>query len=437
MSIVRYDDPEQQQDLEDASLPDHVTGCVTSDEQDLNLIIRQVDGKPWRVTFYHQLLGTDDPAYPHDALNTGVLQPYLKVLNMELTVITDLPSVDTAMDNTLQLEGSSIYTFESPPHAGDMFTVTLNAGRQALFTVSSVTKRSYNLEPIYVIDYTFVIFTDTTQGASDLQALEDKVVRILHFDPKTGKGKTPTEAKCIDELYKIKRTIMNRYLEFFIEKESHTLLMPGQEYRYFDYYLARFVMDTTSIKEHPKLMEVNMFSKLHDRCMDIATIWTALLERNASLLFHCDAIMGEVNAGSLASVRYHNLVRYGWIEKIIYPKHTHPTIPFDNHCVEADDLSIVEVDPYGRNLTHLPAVGGVPHVPLVTDDAFYVFTQNFYDDQTPLTGLEAITLQYLKGIDPDGNELLDIAKYYQHWGMLEQYYYIPILHYLIQTAIDS
>ena len=435
MPIVSYNNPEEEQTgPEDAPLPSHSSSCVTSDEYDLNSLIQLADGKYWTVTYYHQLLGTDDPTYPHDSIHTGVLQPYLKVENMVLRVITALPDISVDLNTTLTLEGSSLYVFESPPHAGDMFTVPLNGGRLGLFTVTTVTKRSYNLKNIYVIDYSFVVFLDTTQGQAEIQSLEDKVVRVLVYDKDTGKGLTLDEVNCIQELYVLKRTMMARYFEFFIEKESHTLIIPGQSDRYFDWYLARFITDTVSIRDFPKLMELNMLNKNFDRCMDIATIWTALMERNAELLFHCDAKMGEVDSGRIQSVRYHNIVRYGWIDKFIYPKHTNPLLPYDNHCLIADDLALVEVDPYGRNMTHLPTPGTIPLVPQVLADDFYVFSQNFYDDQTPLSALENITLQYVKGTKPDGFELLQIAKYYQHWGMLEQFYYIPILNFLINAV---
>ena len=86
------------------------------------------------------------------------------------------------------------------------------------------------------------------------------------------------------------------------------------------------------------------------------------------------------------------------------------------------------------NLANLPATG-VPSVYPVLRDDYYVLGADFYNQTTTQSVLEDAVSNYLLGDALDINSLSNTAKLFTRWGMLEQFYYVPILLTLIRGTI--
>jgi len=437
MAIVRITNPEETPTQEEATIPDHVSSCVTQDEHEVKSLINYIGGQPWSVEYYRQILGADDPAQQHDSNYSPTIQHYELIHNLVFRVIDPIGGGSTDTNNVSVLEGSSVYIAEVPPNPGDMFTVELLGNRPALFTVTSVTRRSYNLSSLYVIDYTLVLFTDNTAGANELASLNEKVLREFYYSDESKKTIPGTELDCIKDLYVIKKGLMDWYMRLFIERESNTLLLPKQENgRYFDNYIAEYIVGTNNVMEIPEIANINLLENNHDHCMRRPTIWTALKYHDIRMLYHCDSIMGQLSVGRLQGYRYTNMMRYGWVDYIIYPIENNPTLAYDNTCLEAEPLALNEVSSYGRDLSHLFQSPTDPrHIPLVTEDEFYVFRKEFYTGNGELTLFEQLTRDFISTGKCDSEKLLMVAQRYRDWGLLEQFYYIPILFTLIKGQL--
>jgi len=431
MGIIRYTNPDEVVGPEETEIPDHITSCVTQDDTDIGALTQYISGPSWVVNYYRQVLGSDDPALPHDSNQPAAIQHYELIKDLEIKVTSPLPDVSTDTNTTITLEGGGLYLAGNAPNAGDMLHVSLTGGRSALFTVTNVNRRSYNLNTIYEITYILVVFTDTPSGKNELDTINNKVIRTFVYNPTTNGLVDTSQIGCVRDLYVLKEGLMNWYANLFIEKESNTLLLPKQEYRYFDNYLAEYIVTTTSVMTNPMLSNINILETNNDVCMRRPTFWSALKYRNSHLLHHCDSIMGQLDVGRIQSHRYTNMLRYGWIDYIIYPIENNPSLAHDNTCMTAEVLDIREVATYGRDLDHIFSNTQEQLIPLVTDDEFYVFSENFYRGSGEMTPFEGLVLEYIKTGNIDTTLLIKIAETYMDWGLLEQFYYIPILNTLI------
>jgi hypothetical protein len=174
------------------------------------------------------------------------------------------------------------------------------------------------------------------------------------------------------------------------------------------------------------------------------SIWTALKQRDPQYLSTGFKKTGIVSTAAFSSNPMYNGIRYTGIMNAVYPMD--PTLTGDNLYLDTTKVlgitTLVEPTTQGvlnQMVTainqHIAYGGAVAPIPTVTEDDYYVFTEKFYNQTTDMTVLETVVWSYLNKTELDYVQLLATSKDFLKWGLLEQFYYAPIIMTLIRAAI--
>jgi len=133
-----------------------------------------IDGSDWEVTYYNQLAAKSDTIGALDPTINVVEQQYVEINRFNLKTTSAIPSGKMG-----DITGdASVIDFL--PLVGDMFTTTLIGNIRAIFTVTEVTDKSYNLDRIY--DITFKLDSTEVTNPDKFVTLKSRTVRVLHYD---------------------------------------------------------------------------------------------------------------------------------------------------------------------------------------------------------------------------------------------------------------
>jgi hypothetical protein len=180
--------------------------------------------------------------------------------------------------------------------------------------------------------------------------------------------------------------------------------------------------------------------------MSCDSIWSAIKHRDISYLNTSFKQFGLVNTSTFSSQASNSVIRYSGIKKVIYP--LDPLLTVDNTIVNnVKALSIetlVKTDPSilasmvdTVNLTSVTTPITINETPLVNKDTYYVLSSDFYNNTPVMSVLEKCVRRYIEGSNSDTTQLLQAAKQSVNWGLLEQFYYIPLLLVMIRTTIKG
>jgi hypothetical protein len=84
------------------------------------------------------------------------------------------------------------------------------------------------------------------------------------------------------------------------------------------------------------------------------------------------------------------------------------------------------------------SVAGID-VPIVkpVDTEYYILSQAFYDDANGKSLLEVLIYDYLNKRAIPATTAMELVKQYHGWGVVERFYYIPMLLILIRSIIRN
>jgi len=206
-----------------------------------------IDGHRWSVDYFNLIRAENDSNSPLDPNLPDQLASYNCIENMILYV-------DSGMSGTDMLTGSARVS-GIIPQQGDVFTAILQGNRKALIRVEEVTKQSYNLTPIYVIEYSLDIFIDT--DASRYEDLLTKVVNRYVYDVHFSTGKTSiishSQVNYRDKLEKLLIVLEKSFIRNSIGKRNF-LYIPGTNN--VDPYLEDFYFTMVDSYTNPFLRDI-------------------------------------------------------------------------------------------------------------------------------------------------------------------------------------
>jgi hypothetical protein len=88
----------------------------------------------------------------------------------------------------------------------------------------------------------------------------------------------------------------------------------------------------------------------------------------------------------------------------------------------------------GASLGNTDTAAPVAIKPVLIDD-YYVLSADFYSQANTMSLLESAVWQYLNGTKLDALQLVKTADLVYNWGVLEQFYYTPILLVLMRACM--
>ena len=416
----------------------------------LSSLLTYVEGASWTVTYYSQLLDKDNDIRSQDVELSGIYQQYHEINGMELKVTNVLSSSQDSATNRMTVNGSAnVYPFIIP-NVGDMFAADVGDGKEGIFKVTSSEKKSLLKESIYFIEYTLLYYS--YQDPIRRKDLLDKTINsyfyvkdfLLH-------GQNPLligdDYHAYEELSTLHGELARNYFNWFYSNEYKTLVIPGQQYIIYDHYLTEAVIAMLDTREVPQLMHIRKLNVDDDDYLKQPQLWKAIVNRDLSQLDLSNKRMGLVNSKSFTANPMLNGVRFSGVNFVVYPSRPErlfnsgmqkqsKTLALENISkVTSRSVSLTKLMP-DKELNILSDFT-VNIKPVLIDDK-YVFSDSFYTAEGKDKSLiEILTLDYLNHRAINPAVLLKMVKSYKNWGLLEQFYYIPIVLSLIRSIVRN
>jgi hypothetical protein len=446
MALAGYKPSETEKPIthDEPEVKDYQTAVVNNQRTPIESIVQYVEGSKWEVTYYSQLVDYDDPVTHHDFNLPDTLQQYTKINKLILHVDSPLDPQQYKPENYIQVTGSAIYYNSIPPNVGDMFVATLIGNRTGVFTLNNVTRRTYNNETVYSVEYNLVSIIE--EDSEQYDDLESKVVKEYWYDKDsllTNVTPLLTDQEYNRKLnlkYEYKR-ILDHYLNSFVHKDKKLLLLPGQNSLIYDNYIVKFFFKLINTTDSMLVRDVVRLN-INNPYLDQPTIWSALLEKDPEILNYCNRKMAIVSTGALGNDPMFRSAVYSGVGSIIYPKESDrsadqpedwPLATVEQSVVEAS-TNYIDLNDI---ITNIPGSNNQRLIPHVTEDEHYVFTEKFYQLESDLTVIESLTVSYLKQEEIDLYGLYELTRTYRKWGRLEQFYFAPILICLMRDRVQT
>ena len=413
---------------------EYQTATASSTREPLANLLTNIEGYPWTVTYYKQILGADDSPRPHEISLNETLQQYHKIHNLEVRVQSPLEYEYVKERGSHYFNGSAVIVPGTiKPDRGDMFIADVGDGREAIFTLSDVTPLSYLLDKAYEITYTSVAGT-TDKRMSDLEA---KVVKTSYFVKDfLHHGQNPILS---DRTVSLKKQLdhngyrlLEMWVQEFVSKRHRHLLVPNQHQPTYDPFMMRFLRRFLDTSQYPVLRDLNWPSHENLLGLNVLSIWDLLnspdgLETNAfdhRIVQHCIPVDSKIARGS----PFLSGLYYQGVEGVIWPT---------DNAVSGFELIWGGRSDRGQipPVSDDSAAEAKPDIKAVLADEYYVFSQAFYEhDRVNMSWLEFRLTQVLAQEAVPEQAVLELAQGAFHWPDMERFYFTPILLVLIDKV---
>jgi hypothetical protein len=442
---------------------------VDTQNKALSSLISYVQGMPWIVTYYRQVITTQSDLKEHDVGEVPVYQQYEKINNMEIRVTEAVAGEQNTNMAQMRVSGSAlIYPFLTP-QVGDTFVAEAGLGQMGIYTIDTTERKSFNLETVYSISYHLQTFVNTDQAR--LNDLNLKVIREFYFDKsRMAEGLNPilttqqfSQLQSLSDLYK---QIVSYYFNTFYDHNYDTLAVPGQGTGVYDAFLVDYVLRIVDTFDSLKIRNVRNYATDNEDFLAQPQFWSMMLQRDISMLPYINRYMGLV---MIKFFNYNSMfkgLRYSRLSYVVYPvtadfSQLNPNtlqnigdpllmdygVPEINFFAVSPAFKpqaqnqITEARSSGGSLVDLlakatnTAQSGVQYInPILQSDRSYLLSSNFYEQTGTLTLMESCVTDYLNYRPLNLTNITSLAQQYKQWGRLEQFYYIPMLITLIKTA---
>ncbi len=442
---------------------------VDTQNAPLNTLLAYVDGMPWTVNYYRQVITTQSDLKEQDVGETGVYQQYEKINNMEIRVTESLSGDQNQDTAQMKISGAAlIYPFLTP-NVGDMFIADAGFNQKGVYTIDAVERKSFNLDTTYQISYHLMDFTNRAPGR--VADLDTKVIREYYFDKsRLMMGMPPTlttqDYANMQSLTRYFQQIVNDYFNVFYIHDYDTLAIPGQGTGCYDPFVVDYVLKIVNTFDNLVIRKVRNYATDNDDYLRQPQFWKMMLTRDIGMLPYINRFMG------LVDVKYFNYnsmfkgIRYSRMSYVLYPTTADFSMMNPNDLVPVSDPLLMNYDTPGttvfsqapifkpqafRQLVDSKSSGGslvdllansttanntIGQViyPSLNLDHSYVLSGAFYSQSGKLSLLETLVTNYLEGNALSLDDIVSCCKIYRNWNRMDQFYYLPILMTLIKTA---
>lgn len=413
-------------------------------------IITTISGHPWSVDYYAQVLGADDGARSTSESASPLHEQYKLVRHFELKVDSPLSASQADDTKIMEVSGTANVYPVLIPNAGDLFIADIGDGRLGVFTVTATEDQTHFKDSVKSISYSLVDYL-TPQREFDLRA---KVVKTYHFRREyLDYGQDPLiEDELIAWVNSIEisyQQLMSTFFETYFSNEYRTFMVPGQDQPTYDPYLLDAVLAFFGSSQMPNWMQITRLNVDEDIAFRANTVFDAIAKRDLGILKHCIHEVGLTASTYFSTDASYHSIRYSGIRYVVYPDEKVINVDQQLHR-NAKGITKAVLDEQVLNFrdqVREPAFIEYPalkedsdpetpeyesvRVPLIHPikyDRYYILSKAFYT-QAP-EGQSAIERQisdYLKGKAMNPDVLARLAHDWSNWGVLEKFYYTPLL----------
>jgi hypothetical protein len=409
-------------------------------------LLTHVQGAAWTVNYYSQVIAGNSQLSGQQVTLDPSLQQYKLIKKLELRVTQDLTTSQDTTTNAMIVTGAALVYPPLIPNVGDMFLADVGDGKEGVFQLTNVEKKTIYQDSCYQVEYKLIDYA-TPERLGDLKA---KTVENLNFvrdfldhgqNPIITDDDFTLSAHLVDRFHRL----LPRWCKEHLNTEFMAFTVPGQERAIYDPFLAKFINAVFSSSDCHDLSRARVLNVDDDFAMKAYCLWDALLNQERGLMMRGFKKAGLVTTQSFTNNPMLEGIRFSGIDSVIYPKDPDRTVNFPSTA----DLKTMEDDwltdpqPSTINLTdllqdlNLDTQDTAPPIikPTVSED-YYVFSQAFYEKAASGQSLLELSVQrYLDGKSLNGHVLRAIVDSTGAWGSLERFYFIPITLVLIRAFV--
>jgi hypothetical protein len=409
-------------------------------------LLTYIEGSSWTVNYYSQVLNSDNQVQGQQLDLEPIYQPYKLVKGFELKVTTPLTTSQNTESGSMQTTGAAhVYPFLIP-NVGDMFLADAGDGREAVFKVTVVERKSLFKETVHYIEYVLIDYA-TTERLTDFAAKTVSTVRFVREFLDYGQNPMLYEEEFLvaADLARLYHEVVKVYFNGYFSHEFKTLIAPKQPLPVYDHFLAKAVKTFFENTTAPQLSQMRILNADGDVALKTLTFWDALAERRKSLMPVISRRTGLMSTKTFMRDPMFESIYYSGIPFIVYPKDPTVTVGDDTRRVTKEMADQVLVDAPGLPLDldegeepPVPVVLNPPLIHPVLVDNYYVLSRAFYRGiEAEMSVLESCVQDYLDNKAPDNPKLLSLLTDSYKWGGLERFYYVPIILMLVKASIRS
>lgn len=409
----------------------------------LQSLIKYVEGAAWTVTYYGQVIDKHNDVRSQDPTQSPVYQSYSEIKQLEIRVSTTLSESQDTTTNTMVVTGAAVIMPFMIPNVGDMFAADVGDGREGVFVVTNTEKKTILKDSVFEIEYTLLYFSDNEPNRR--QDLINKTVNSSNYVRDfIEHGQKPIlideEFNAYKELHHAFETLSVYYMNKFFSNEFQTLIIPGQLNYCYDHFLTKAVLAILSVRDAPQVRYCRRLNLADHEYIKQPTVWDSLLKREETLLTILNKKMGLLSVKASDPNPFFDSIRFLGISYFVYP--IEPDIsannPMDKPPFEAVDFIELPEQTGVSTMDKTFKVAGI-EVPIVkpVDTEYYILSQAFYDNTEGKSLLEVLIYDYLNKRAIPATTAMELVKQYHGWGVVERFYYIPMLLILIRSIIRN
>lgn len=420
------------------------TAVYEENNKPFQSMISYVEGAPWSVEYFSQVLGKHSELKMIDTAAHAVHQSYSRVNNLEIRVTSPLSDSYNNETSTMQTRGTGHIYGGVVPNVEDHF-ITATADREpTIFRLISVDALSMSRDTVYEVNY--MVVGKVADNLDIANSLRGKVSKDFEFlKNRINEGNSPLvvrdDFKKLLDLSQAYKDLLNYYMTTFWSKGNRMMLVPGQDKRIYDYNIIEFLFKLVNPYDHNSLLDVQRPPNAPSVFADQTNIFDVLLERSYSRLEQCNQKYGFVRSDAGGNNSFICGPSFYDIDYIVYPKDHDTTANIPG--ISPLTLASYDYKPTGRKGNPFPepentrfaiANGNVPLIFNAHLDGYYVFSKAFYEGTYSVSGLEILVRDYIQNKTLDINILSKLLDNYKVMLRMDQFYYIPILILLVKEA---
>lgn len=415
----------------------------------VNSLLKYVEGYPWTVNFYGQLLNTENTLELTDPSSPKFTQPYYKITNVIIHVSSPLSSSYDQGTGITSISGSALMPYKVKPNVGDIFLAKVDSGEDAVFTIHTVVRKTHRKDTLYEVEYT--LYTYTSAQPLIVSTIEDKVQETYYFNKDTNFFNrdnllTFAAKEARERLKSFMSTSMGYYFNRYITKNEGTILLPGCGGRYYDPYLIYFILKVTPQDDYLTTLNTMVYS---NRFIKQETFFNLLLRRSLAGIENINKTISFVPSNLLRNSSRLGSVYHTGVDYIAYPVSPNVNDVLDGR---GDTTVINEFNRGYKTLrNYTPYLGTITtksndtlftkkllHELFLEDN--YIVSGKFYQYLTnntlyaDISFLELMLVKYLQRESISMEDLALCVENYHSWSSLEQLYLLPVLWLLVKST---
>lgn len=430
---------------------------VDSERHPVSSLLPYIKGSPWIVDYYRQLLTRSEESTSGQPTIEAPLQQYQLIKQMELRVQSALSTDFDTEKGEHSMSGSAVIYPSFKPIKGDVFVASLFDGRVGVLDVKEVRQKTIFQDSTYEIDYDVIQFLDQKKKLE----LERKTVKTTVFVREfVLSGQSPlileSEYEQVQRLRAGLATLQKQYFWGLYSQEVQTIPVPKQRVGTYDSFLIRFIDHAFPVQERSSDRVLTRWNVEGDEGFKVKTFWDLLVESSTAFERYVVKEFDTIATANLRGFPVINGIGFSPLQRVLFPKDR----PFNlsamygrqkvvHHQRLDSPYSLAEWGEmdlrYAIRRKILNGLGDVPpadlYIPLVHPvgiDDYYVLTEYFYSKaEYGQSHLELQTRNAIEGRSLDFPILVQLMDDVENWGEMEQFYYVPLLAFLIRKAIGG